>query len=105
MTFVKHLDASLSDTSAKEAFTYFKSNYQSEALLKEQKNVQRLLNFLSSYNMVEEIEEVFKVLLVNDYFFNSREYLDPVRVLIEANKHKTQLRVMTELVRNQVSMD
>ena len=43
--------------------------------IKEQKNVQKLLNYLAAYNFIEEVNECFTLLVQKGYIFDSREYI------------------------------
>lgn len=72
-SFKQAIDKALYDNQFNKAFQYFKENQ--DECIKEQKQVTTLLNYLSSYSFIEELNECFKILLQKGYIFESPDYI------------------------------
>lgn len=68
-------------------------------------SLQRFLNELKNQDMAEDIARAFSVLLKHGFIFDQREYLSPLKEIIECESIHLAMRVLIQLINNQVTID
>ena len=83
-SFREIVERSINDNKLSKAACYLKNN---ASLCKtDPSSISRLYNYLSTYNMVDEINDCFLALIKEAYIFDSSEYIQPLKTLINADR-------------------